>query len=439
MSVSIPGDKWLPALLEGLASWSRRVVEEAISVATGQGRPLYVVGGVVRDFLLGRPGLDVDLLVEAPPGGVGPGDDPLLRELAFRLEALLHPHPRFGTATLHLPGGGAVDVVRARTEIYDKPAALPRVEMGTISQDLARRDFTIGAMALRLTPGDSSPLLDLHGGREDLEEGRVRVLHAHSFEDDPTRLFRAVRLAARLGFELEPATRMWMELAFSRDYPDLLSPRRISAELRKMAGEDSFPGALALLEELGGLASLHLGPGVVYLSGLFGSYLLWRRGQFPVAHLPGVEDPFLVVVLALLEGLPEGQRRRALARWELGGGQGRQLLRDLEICREIMGLLRFGAPRSQAVWVADELSPPGWVFLALKVYGSELWGPFLHLLECRLMKSPLNGRDLVALGVQPGPRMAELQKGLRAALINGEITSREDAEVMVRSTLEARL
>jgi tRNA nucleotidyltransferase (CCA-adding enzyme) len=194
----------------------------------------YVVGGAVRDALLGAERADLDLVVE---GDIAP--------LAEALGGELREHERFSTATVR-NGSLHVDLARSRAEEYEHPGALPEVHPAPLADDLARRDFTVNAMAIPLTEGGE--LIDPQGGLDDLKAGLLRVLHPRSFFDDPTRALRAARYAARLGFELEPGT---AELL--RGTTDLctVSEDRVDAELLKIAAEPQAARALELLGEWG--------------------------------------------------------------------------------------------------------------------------------------------------------------------------------------------
>ena len=182
------------ARLEDLAP-----VFEAIAAVSERYEGVYLVGGTVRDILLGEPSFDVDIAVE--------GDAiALARALAGALDGRVRPHEKFGTAVVLYGDGERIDVVTARTEFYDAPAALPTVEHATIREDLFRRDFTINAMAVSLKGDDFGRLVDPFGGRADLERGVIRVLHNLSFIDDPTRIFRAIRYENRYGFRMDEHT-----------------------------------------------------------------------------------------------------------------------------------------------------------------------------------------------------------------------------------------
>jgi tRNA nucleotidyltransferase (CCA-adding enzyme) len=202
-----------------------------LSAAAAAGGPVYVVGGVVRDVLLGRTRADIDLVV------VG---DPLALAADLGAEVLAE-HGRFATATVILDGH-QVDVAAARTETYERPGALPTVvPADSIEADLGRRDFTVNAMAAALN--HPAALIDPHGGRADLEQGVLRVLHPGSFRDDPTRAIRAARYAARFGLEPEPETAALLRRA---DLGTVSADRR-QTELRRLAAEETGVRGFELL------------------------------------------------------------------------------------------------------------------------------------------------------------------------------------------------
>jgi tRNA nucleotidyltransferase (CCA-adding enzyme) len=211
-----------------------RAYPELGAVREAAVEPVFLVGGAVRDLLLGRGRSDIDLVVEGDPFS-----------LAARLGADPVAHERFATARVVLEGH-RVDIAAARTEAYARPGALPDVSPASgIEEDLARRDFTVNAMALPIA-GPAGPI-DPHGGLGDLDRRRLRVLHPGSFVDDPTRAIRAARYAARLGFSLEGETE---SLLRSADLGAVSAERR-DAELLRLAAEASAPGGFALLGEWG--------------------------------------------------------------------------------------------------------------------------------------------------------------------------------------------
>jgi tRNA nucleotidyltransferase (CCA-adding enzyme) len=211
---------------------------ELAAVAAAAPDPVYLVGGAVRDLLLGRGRADIDLAVEGDPDALAAalGAEPLAA------------HERFGTLKVRR-GGEEIDIAATRRETYTRPGALPRVEVGApIRSDLARRDFTVNAMAVPL--GRPMELIDPYDGQVDLERGVLRVIHDESFVDDPTRAIRAARYAARFGFELEQGT---AELIRATDL-NAVTPERRWGELHRLAEEAT---GVKGLELLGGWGVVH--------------------------------------------------------------------------------------------------------------------------------------------------------------------------------------
>ena len=215
------------AVLDGAIPELPRLLEAA------EGQALYVVGGTVRDLMLGRGRTDLDVAVEGDAAAV-----------ARRLGGEVTEHGRFGTAKVRLPGSH-IDLAATRAEIYTAPGALPEVRPAGIEDDLARRDFTVNAMALAL--GDEPRLIDPHGGREDLREGVLRTLHPDSLRDDPTRALRGARYAARFGLVPDPETERQLR---ETDLATISDDRR-RAEMERIAAEPDFRAALDLLREWG--------------------------------------------------------------------------------------------------------------------------------------------------------------------------------------------
>jgi tRNA nucleotidyltransferase (CCA-adding enzyme) len=215
----------------------------AVLDALGTEPGVHVVGGAVRDALLGAVPRELDVVVEGDAA-------PVARRAALRLGGVVVVHDRFGTATVR-SRAATFDVVSARTEAYARPGALPDVTPGaSIEQDLARRDFTVNAIALRLADG---ALSEWPGARDDLAAGVLRVLHERSFEDDPTRLLRMARYAARLGFEPDPQT----DALAAAATVETVSGGRLGSELRLLLREPQ-PAALLALERHGlGRAVVH--------------------------------------------------------------------------------------------------------------------------------------------------------------------------------------
>jgi len=199
------------------------VIETIGKIADELKIPAYIVGGPVRDKLLGRPNSDLDFVVE--------GDGIKFAEaLNKKLKGKLTAYRAFGTASIELKGK-RIDVVTSRKETYKHPAAYPTVKPGSIKDDLFRRDFTINAMAIVINRKNFGKVVDFYGGRKDLKKGVIRVMHDKSFMDDPTRIFRAVRFSVRFGFKIEPATKKLMKEAILDGFLGEVNAGRIRKEI----------------------------------------------------------------------------------------------------------------------------------------------------------------------------------------------------------------
>src|SRR3989304_1183911 len=253
----------------------------------GKGLRLYLVGGAVRDLLLERPSLDLDLVVE--------GDAlALLPDLGW--QGRLRRFPPFGTAKL-MGEGWSLDLASARKESYPQPGALPRGGPGTLQDDLFRRAFAINALAVDLSPPSLGGLVDPFGGRQDLEKGLIHVLHERSFQDDATRILRAVKYAARFGFRLEARTRKL--ILRDKGYLETISGERLRREVVLILEEDMPERALALAGRLGIMGEIS--------PGLAGGG--WAGGEVSLARRQVWASP--EVYLALLAYLVAAGGRRA--------------------------------------------------------------------------------------------------------------------------------
>lgn len=236
-----------------LSSLPADILQFAIAAgecAEKNGTAASLVGGIVRDMFLRRPlPPDADVIVEPP-------SVPVAEALAREFQAELVRHPRFHTFRMNLSTGRKFDIVTARQETYAAPAALPDVTPSTFEKDLCRRDFTINAMLCRLG-ARTGELMDPFDGHADLEGKVIRALHPKSFEDDPTRIFRAARFAGRLGFQLHAETLSWIRASLSAGHAERLSPVRRRHELELLLREDNPAAAMTLLAEWKALRLFH--------------------------------------------------------------------------------------------------------------------------------------------------------------------------------------
>ena len=359
------------------------IADELRPLDLPRGEGIYLVGGTVRDILLGRTSFDVDIAVE--------GD---ALEFARGLGGEVTGHGRFGTAVVRFGDGRHWDVVTARRERYAAPAALPDVEVGTIEDDLARRDFTVNAMAASLGD-DFGRLVDPHGGRGDLDSRVIRVLHPLSFVDDPTRIFRAVRYENRLGFRMDPETERLAREGVAGTA--LLSPARMREEVVALLSEEGAERALERLAELA--AAPRLEPGLI--------------DRLDVLH--GELDP----------GAPLWRLRlAALAAAHPGLVQRLSLRRgDARAVEEAVELAPRLADATDPVAVAELAGrAPEGALLALARRDSPAvreW--FTRLRDVHL---DVTGDDLAELGLPESPRVGEILEELRRRKLRGELDGR---------------
>ena len=370
--------------VDSLSERVRRLGLEPV-VEAAAGTRVYLVGGAVRDLLLGHERTDLDVAVEGDAAAVG-----------RRLGESIRAHERFRTASVRLDGL-VVDLATTRSESYPYPGALPEVRPAGLEEDLARRDFTINAMAVPLA--GESRLIDPHGGAADLGEGVLRVLHSSSFADDPTRAVRAARYAARFGFALEPETERLLDDADLRS----VSRDRVEGELMKLAAERRPRRGFELLEEWR-LMELDGDPALVELVVELMEAEMWSE----------LADRSTVVFAAATGRLP------ARGRPEDAGD-------PLPRARR----LASAAPSrpSEAVELAEGHS--GVELILARALGADWLDRYVS--DWQHVAIDIRGEDLLAAGVPEGPAIGH---GLAAALrmkLDGEISGREEE---LRAALE---
>lgn len=407
--------------------------------------PLYAVGGFVRDLLLGRQNFDVDLVVE------GNAID-LARHLARTHGGRVRSHKRFGTAKWILPSSDAtttgdlhaartgdlpvsLDFVTARTEFYAEPTALPTVERGSIKLDLHRRDFTVNTLAISLTPGRWGELLDFYGGERDLQERLIRVLHTHSFVDDPTRILRAVRFEQRFGFRLEQRTAELIGDAV--DLLDRVTPARVRHELELIFAEGKPEQALGRLEELGVLRYIHPGLHVDdWVVSRFEGLRLAVQGHS--GNLPADLDQLYFAVWTYR------MEKRDFARLDRRLNLMRSTLALLENLHELKRhVARLEQPQLCPSEIYQILKPASEAvrFLLPIVAASETVQAHVRRYEQELrhVRPITDGRDLKRMGLAPGPLYREVLEQARSAWMDGRIASEAEERALVAQLVRQHL
>jgi tRNA nucleotidyltransferase (CCA-adding enzyme) len=412
----------------------QQLLHASARTADTHGMYVYAVGGFVRDLLLGVRNEDLDLTVEGD--GVA-----FARHLAAATDGRWKGPSEFGTAVVIAGDGHKIDVATARREAYKHPAALPTVEPGSVRDDLFRRDFSINTMAFALNGPEAFTLLDWYGGGADLAEGVIRVLHNRSFRDDPTRIFRAIRLEQRFGFALHRHTLRLLHRAVEKRWIELLSGARLWRELRLMLDGESPIACLRRLDELEVLphvdAALRLSPGRLDLL----TRVTEARIELAETHAEAVGRAWPAYLAALLYGAGAEIIRRVGARLALSPRTTQELIASIAAVEEAgHRLRREGDVRPSEVVAALRTLPLEMVplLLALSPEGEVSRRVQRYLTTWRHIRPGLTGNDLKRLGIPQGPHIGRLLARMLAAKLDGEAPTREAEEALVRSTL-ARL
>ncbi|MBZ0170542.1 Multifunctional CCA protein [Candidatus Methylomirabilis lanthanidiphila] len=384
--------------------------------------PIYAVGGYVRDLLLGRQNVDIDLVVEGDAITVA-------RRLAHSLQAVVTPHPRFGTAHLRLPGGRGLDLATARSERYPHTAALPEVQPAPLLADLLRRDFSINAMAVRIDRHRFGPLIDPLGGLRDLEHGRIRTLHEQSFIDDPTRLFRTARFEGRYRFLIARSTLQLMKAAVKVGAITHLTGPRIFRELHLIAKEPSAPRIIWRLRDLGVLTAIH--PRLTLPAAAFGLLERVRQvlNQAPSVPLLEKADESEALLLAMLYLLHPKTVVAVLKRLAPPHRIAEKLATDHKACRNAAQTLTRAVDlrQSRMARLLDPLSPEARVvLLAVLAKGPAQEAVSRYLTTSSAIIPLLKGADLRHLGFRPGPIYRTILIALRTATLDGRLHTKED-------------
>ncbi len=409
-------------MIRYLPARSHIVLEAAGRLADEMGMPIFVVGGIVRDLLLGVSTFDLDLVVEGD--GIA-----FARAFARDTGGQVTVHDRFGTATVTLEEGPRVDIATARKESYVQPAALPLVVPGLIQDDLLRRDFTINALAVRLNAQRFGEMVDACNGRGDIAAQRIRILHSRSFLDDPTRIFRAIRFEQRLGFRMDRPTLAFLHDAIATGVIGHLSGHRLSEELKRMLSERHPRRAFARIGELGVLRTIHTklawSPKLEGMLKGVENAVAWHERSLPKQKL----EVWLLYVMALLEELPPKPVADILKRLALSKHEAEAIRAGHAHARAVLRrLAKRPAPKPSDTYrvlagFADET-----VLFLLASAKSESVKRLIraYVTTYRHVKPSLTGASLKSLGLKPGPQFKKILDRLLDARLNGDVNN--DAE-----------
>ena len=395
------------------------IIEKARQIGERLGYNVYIVGGFVRDLLLRVENFDLDFVVE--------GDGPrLAEELAKELGGRASIHRKFETAVVILPDGTRVDVTTARFEYYREPAALPEVARGSIKRDLYRRDFTINAMAIKITGDDAYTLIDYYGGLRDLKEKVIRVIHNLSFVEDPTRAFRAIRFEQRYGFRIGPHTERLIKLAVKEGIFEKLSGKRVFNELKHMLSEKNAFLMVKRMEDLGILkfvnpklkADEETRELFEKAQEIFNWYELLFKRQQP--------ETWMTNLMILVRKLPKEELK--------------ELLRWFGVSKKEKETITAGIEKAHTTIARlSQTEDPAQIYKLLIPYPLEAVLYFMalaseenqqkigrYLMEWMDIKTEIGGRDLMALGLTPGPIFGKILNRVLEAKIRGEVRTKEE-------------
>ncbi len=402
---------------------------------------LYLVGGIVRDLLLGVPNLDIDLVVEGEAIR-------LARSLQKRYGGSVQQHDQFGTAKWKMTpevvaafGGDwnshqwpeMVDFATSRNEFYEAPTVLPTVRPSSIRMDLHRRDFTINTLALRLAPPPMGELLDFYKGREDLEKGIIRVLHSMSFSDDPTRMMRAVRFEQRFGFQLEPRTEQLIETALP--FIERVSGERLRNEINLILSEKHALACLERLQELGILQAIH--PALKIDVRFQDAYVTLQQVKHrPIWPLPSDFDSWHTLTFALLTCSLDKDTLEIIGQRLMVSRANRDKLEAIRRGYEQLDRLKTLSP-SEITFSLEGLNQIGWLACWILASDAETRRSIEQFVNVwRHIKPTLDGNTLLKMGMKPSPQMGKLLHNVRAAWLDGEIQNADDEQRYVRQYLQ---
>ena len=388
-----------------------------LSETIAQVESVYVVGGVVRDLILGREPVDADISVVGDAGAFSGA-------LAGRLGAARPTESEFLTFKITLgntsEGATSIDVITARAETYPEPAALPDVVPSSIKDDLERRDFTVNSMGISLSDSDWGNLVDPMNGLGDIMRKRIRVLHDASFTDDPTRLFRAVRYAVRLDFSIDSTTKSLIDDSLGK--VDRLSGARLRNEFELMLGEPKRVEILHEAEDLGLLAAIS--PGL-------------RIGSRSLEVMESGASTRFEDLLALSTfGLTQDEAEQVAKRFDGPEMWTKTIRGNPELADLVAVLDRSDIRRSEVAEILDSVP-----LQSIRAYIAA--GPPLprrdrmieYIDKIRFERPEITGDDLIAAGIEEGPVIGQLIDIVRRARLDGQVKTKQEELDLAKSRL----
>jgi len=430
-----PRERNLRGLLKDrLPSHIEKLLRDIGHIADEMGVSAYVVGGFVRDLLLGVENYDIDIVIE--------GDGMAFAErFAAWAGARVKVHPRFGTAVVIFPDGFKIDIATARTEYYEYPTALPTVELSSIKKDLYRRDFTINTLAIKLNTRDFGYLIDFFGGQRDLKEKTIRVLHNLSFIEDPTRIYRAIRFEQRYGFKIARHTQNLIRSATKIDLFPRLSGKRLFNELMLILSEENPEKPVARLAEFDLLrfihSSLEWNERIASLFQKIKDILAWYRLLF----LGKKYEPWLVYFMGLIDELSIKEAEETCKRLEIRPRITEEIIRaKREVPQMIQKLKRMRILKPSRIYeILKGLPQETLLYMMAKSPADVQKKISFYLSKLQDVRTSISGRDLQALRIPPGPIYGKLLYSVLKAKLDGIVKTKEDEIKLVKRLLKRKI
>ncbi len=425
-----------PTIGRNLSSWFREKFPSEIyeilklsgEVAEGLGFNAYLVGGSVRDLLRGEENLDIDIVLEGD--GIS-----FARALGEKLNAKVRAHQKFGTAQVFAQKI-KLDIATARTEYYESPAALPKVETSSIKKDLYRRDFTINTLAVKLNPRDFGLLIDFFGGQRDLRERTIRVLHNVSFVEDPTRAFRAIRFSERFGFKISRHMENLIKSAIEMSLFNMLSGPRLYEELLLSFKETEPIKTLKKLSDFGLIKVIH--SNLVFTEELEATLKSMQEtvSWFNLLFLEEKPDKGILYLMALLSGLKDEDLKATVERLSPPPRVRDMIIRGMTQVKNILRKFPVDDPVEIHKLLSKFNLETVLFLMALSKDRKKQRVISHYLTELRNVKTILKGDDLKRMGIQPGPVYSKILNKLLEEKLRGRLRSREDEEQFVKKFIQ---
>ena len=388
----------------------------------------YLVGGLVRDVILKKKNLDVDIVIE------GEGIQ-FAKTFADHFGAKVRSYPKFGTAVVVMPDGFKIDVATARIEHYESPAALPEVKLSSLKRDLFRRDFTINTLAVHLNKGHYGTLIDHFGAMRDVKERTLRVLHNLSFVEDPTRILRAIRFEQRFGFKIGKLTESLIQNAVNIHCFESLSGKRLFIELKLILKEED---PIGIIERMDGYDLLKFISPDLRLTEELRDVLTTIKGilvWFNLLYLSVTYKPWKVYFLGLTSSLSDTALNNLAERMQV---QDKEILSMISARQEVRQALKelsqLRDKKNYSLYRTLSSFPPEILLYGMAKTRSEKIKRSISTFFTKLRETEvfLKGKDLINMGYKPGPFFKEIFDSILEAKMEGDVSTKEDEVEFVK-------